>query len=135
MKALFVASIIALAGAVSAQSQEAGQEYSPGEREQLAQAPIPGAEGQTLTIQRVTFPGGWTGDRHEHAGPVHVYVLDGSLKVQVDGAEEKVLSTGDFTAEPMNQPMVARNESDAEPVTILLIQVSAEGAPIMTTTE
>jgi quercetin dioxygenase-like cupin family protein len=80
----------------------------------------------------VTFPGGWTGERHTHGGQVFVYVLDGSLQVDVDGSESTTLSSGELTAEPMDTPMVAMNESDTDPVTILLIQVSREGVPLMT---
>ena len=117
---------------VSAAAQEAGEAYNPGEREELASAALPGGEGQAIAIQRVTFEPGWSGDRHEHGGPVFVYVLDGSITVDVDGQEPKTLTAGDLTAEPMHTAMSARNESDESPVTLLLIQVSQEGVPLMT---
>lgn len=124
-----VAIAMSLAGTMAA-AQEQGQEYAPGEREELARAAI--GDGQEIAIQRVTFPGGWSGERHSHGGQVFVYVLDGSLQVDVDGSEAKTISGGELTAEPMETPMVATNASDSDPVTILLIQVSQEGVPLMT---
>lgn len=124
-----VAIAMSLAGTMVA-AQEQGQEYAPGEREELARAAI--GDGQEIAIQQVTFPGGWSGERHSHGGQVFVYVLDGSLQVDVDGSEAKTISGGELTAEPMETPMVATNASDSDPVTILLIQVSQEGVPLMT---
>lgn len=109
----------------------AAQEYAPGEREQLVQGALPGVEGHNMAIQRVTFPAGWSGQKHSHAGPVYVYVLDGEFEVEVEGAELRKLSAGDLVAEPQDTPMVARNVSQEDPVTILLIQVSEEGRPLM----
>lgn len=109
----------------------AAQEYAPGEREQLVEGPLPGVEGQDMAIQRITFPAGWSGQKHTHAGPVYVYVLDGAFEVEIEGAEPSMLSAGDLIAEPQDAPMVARNASQEDPVTILLIQVSEEGRPLM----
>lgn len=130
MTRAYVAAFAVCLGATMAAAQEQGQEYAPGEREELAREAL--GNGQEIAIQRVTFPGGWSGERHSHGGQVFVYVLDGSLRVDVDGSESKTLSSGELTVEPMNTPMTAMNENDAEPVTILLIQVSSEGVPLMT---
>ncbi|MCV2873458.1 cupin domain-containing protein [Defluviimonas sp. WL0050] len=116
-------------------AQEAGEAYTPGERVELTNTPLPGAEGQAIAIQRVTFAGGWTGERHTHGGPVFVYVLDGEITVELEGQGPTTLSAGGFAAEPMDTAMVARNESATDPVTILLIQVSQEGVPLMTRVE
>ena len=130
MKTIYVGALFICLGMTSAVAQEKGREYAPGEREELARAAL--GDGQEIAIQRVTFPGGWSGERHSHGGQVFVYVLDGSIQVEVDGSEPKTLAGGDLTAEPMDTPMVAKNGSGSEPVTILLIQVSQEGVPLMT---
>ena len=126
----YIGALAMCLGATMVVAQEAGQEYAPGEREELAREALEG--GQEIAVQRVTFPGGWTGERHTHGGQVFVYVLDGSIQIDVDGSETQTLSEGELTAEPMDTPMVAMNESESEPVTILLIQVSQEGVPLMT---
>ena len=130
---LLVGATIMIGTAVLA--QKTGEAYTPGERVELTNTPLPAAEGQAISIQRVTFAGGWTGERHTHGGPVFVYVLDGQITVEVDGQDPATLSAGDFAAEPMDTAMVARNESASDPVTILLIQVSQEGVPLMTKVE
>lgn len=107
------------------------QGYAPGDRQQLFQGALPGADGTDIAIQRVTFPEGWSGQTHTHAGPVFVYVLDGAFEVEVEGREMQTLSAGDLVAEPQDVAMTARNATSAEPVTILLIQVSEEGRPLM----
>ncbi len=133
MQSIVFAGIVLGATAGIALAQ--GQAYAPGEREELANAPLPGAEGQAIAIQRVTFPGGWAGERHTHGGPVFVYVLDGSFAVELEGEDVRELAAGELVAEPMNHAMVARNGDAEQPVTILLIQVSQEGVPLMTLVE
>ena len=107
------------------------QGYAPGERQQLYQDALPGVDGTNMAIQRVTFPEGWSGQTHTHAGPVFVYVLDGALEVEIEGMETQSLSAGDLIAEPQDVAMTARNGASTEPVTILLIQVSEAGRPLM----
>jgi quercetin dioxygenase-like cupin family protein len=121
-----------LCGAGLVEAQEAGAAYTPGERVELAKAELPGAEGMEIAIQRVTFEPGWEGARHEHGGPVFVYVLDGELHVEVDGEDPKTLTAGELAQEPLGTPMVGKNLNAESPVTILLIQVSQEGVPLMT---
>jgi quercetin dioxygenase-like cupin family protein len=123
--------LVAIVAVCSLAFPVAAQEYAPGEREQLVQDALPGVEGHDIAIQRVTFPGGWSSQKHTHAGPVYVYVLDGAFEVEIEGAEPRILSAGDLVAEPQDAPMVARNTSQEDPVTILLIQVSEEGRPLM----
>ncbi|EPX83853.1 cupin domain-containing protein [Salipiger mucosus] len=133
MKSIFIGAVAGFLTTTLAVAQEQGAEYAPGEREELARAAL--GDGKEIAIQRVTFPGGWSGARHTHGGQVFVYVLDGNLQVETDGSEPKMVSGGELTEEPMDTPMVAMNESDSEPVTILLIQVSQEGVPLMTRVE
>ena len=123
--------LVAIVAACSLAFPVAAQEYAPGEREQLVQGALPGVEGHDIAIQRVTFPAGWSSKKHTHAGPVYVYVLDGAFEVEIEGAEPRMLSAGDLVAEPQDAPMVAKNTSQEDPVTILLIQVSEEGRPLM----
>jgi quercetin dioxygenase-like cupin family protein len=127
--------LVAIVAVCSLAFPVAAQEYAPGEREQLVQGALPGVEGHDIAIQRVTFPAGWSGQQHTHAGPVYVYVLDGAIEVEIEGAEPRMLSAGDLVAEPQDAPMLARNASQEDPVTILLIQVSEEGRPLMELTK
>jgi quercetin dioxygenase-like cupin family protein len=123
--------LVAIVAACFLAFPAAAQVYAPGEREQLVEGALPGIEGHDIAIQRVTFPAGWSGQKHTHAGPVYVYVLDGAFEVEIEGAEPNILSAGDLVAEPQDAPMVARNASQEDPVTILLIQISEEGRPLM----
>ena len=61
----------------------------------------------------------------------------GLAMLDASGANYATLNRwlGDFAAEPMDTAMNARNESASDPVTILLIQVSQEGVPLMTKVE
>ena len=134
MRKLILASLVFGAGAVAAHAQEQKEEYAPpggAERETLVQEALPGAEGQQMTIQRITFPPGWTGGRHYHAGPVYVYILEGSFAVEEEGAQQKTFTAGELYEEPVGQTMQARNMSASEPLTILLIQTSGEGEPLL----
>ena len=131
MQRLYIGALAVCLGTTMAIAGEQGKEYTPaGEREELAKMAL--GDGKEIAIQRLTFPGGWSGARHTHGGQVFVYVLDGAIQMEIDGSEAKTVAAGELTAEPMDTPMVAMNKSDSAPVTILLIQVSQEGVPLMT---
>jgi quercetin dioxygenase-like cupin family protein len=132
MKRFFGAAAAILCGAGLVEAQEAGAAYVPGEQVELAAAALPGAEGMEIAIRRITFEPGWESARHTHGGPVFVYVLEGTLHVEVDGEEPKTIGAGELAEEPLDTAMVGRNMSADDPLTILLIQVSREGVPLMT---
>src|SRR5690242_3840421 len=90
---------IAIAACLAAQVASAGQ---PGAVKQLMTKPlndIPGKEGVVLTVSYA--PGG-ADDIHRHDAHAFVYMLEGSVVMQVKGAKPVTLKPGDTFYEGPN---------------------------------
>jgi quercetin dioxygenase-like cupin family protein len=88
---------------------------------------IPGKEGMMLTVD---FPPGAGSPPHRHNANTFVYVLEGSVVMQVAGGEEVTLRAGQtFYESPSDVHTVGRNASQTEPARILVFFVKDVGAP------
>ena len=89
---------------------------------------VAGKEGLMLTVEYA--PGG-ASPSHRHHADTFVYVLEGSVVMQVAGGEEKTLKAGDtFYEAPTDIHSVSRNASRTQPAKILVFFVKAVGAPV-----
>src|SRR5262245_16543018 len=73
---------------------------------------LPALDGQhlTATVLEVTQPPGGSSTAHQHPCPVIGYVLEGAVRMQVKGQEEKVYRPGDtFSESPGDVHMVSAN--------------------------
>jgi len=89
---------------------------------------IPGKEGTMLIVEYA--PGGADPiDRHDaHA---FVYVLEGSVVMQVKGAEPVTLHPGQtFYEGPNDVHVVGRNASKTKPAKFVVFLVKNKGAPV-----
>lgn len=88
---------------------------------------IPGKEGVMLTVE---YPPGGASASHRHNASTFVYVLEGSVVMQVAGGPEKTLTVGQtFYESPSDIHTVSRNASDSKPAKFLVFFVKDEGAP------
>src|SRR4026209_2348950 len=85
---------------------------------------ISGKEGLVLTV---TYPPGGADPIHRHDAHAFVYVLEGSVVMQLKGTEPVTLLPG--------QHLVGRNASKTEPAKFLVVFVKNKGAPILTPVE
>ena len=84
-------------------------------------------EGLMLTVD---YPPGVESAAHRHNAHVFVYVLEGSVFMQVEGGERQRLSAGEtFYETPADIHTVSMNASETEPAKILVYMVKSEGAP------
>ncbi len=89
---------------------------------------IQGKSGQMLTV---TYAPGESSAQHRHNAHTFVYVLEGSVVMQVRGGEAQTLSAGQtFYENPDDIHSVARNASDTEPAKILVFFVKETDAPV-----
>ena len=73
---------------------------------------------------------------HRHDAHAFVYVLEGSVVMQVKGAEPVTLHPGQtFYKGPNDVHLVGRNASKTEPAKFLVVFVKNKGAPILTPVE
>lgn len=88
---------------------------------------IPGKEGAMLTVE---FAPGQASTSHRHNASTFVYVLEGSVVMQVKGGNALTLGPGEtFHESPEDIHVVSKNASDTKPAKILVFFVKDKGAP------
>lgn len=81
----------------------------------------------------VTFAPGAADPVHRHDAHGFIYVLEGSIVMQVEGGEEVTLTAGQtFYEGPSDLHIVGRNASNTVPAKFLAVLVKDEGAPVLT---
>jgi quercetin dioxygenase-like cupin family protein len=90
---------------------------------------IPGKEGLMLTVE---YPPGGADPIHRHNAHAFVYVLEGSVVMQLKGGKEVTLTPGQtFYEGPDDIHVVGRNASKTRPAKFLVFQVKEKGAPAL----
>jgi len=91
-------------------------------------ADIPGKEGLVLTV---TYSPGGADEIHRHDAHAFVYVLEGSIVMQLRGAEPVTLKAGEgFYEGPNDVHIVGRNASDSKPAKFVVFLVKKQGVPV-----
>jgi len=90
---------------------------------------IPGKEATMITVE---FAPREVDAVHRHNAHVFVYVLEGTVVMQVKGGKELTLRPGDtFYESPQDIHVVGRNASKTEPAKFLVFFVKDKGAPLL----
>lgn len=90
---------------------------------------IPGKEGVMLTVE---YPPGASDPVHRHNAYAFVYVLEGSIVMQVRGGKEMTLRPGQtFYEGPNDVHVIGRNASKTEPAKFVVFLVKDKGAPVL----
>ena len=90
-------------------------------------AGIAGKEGTMVTVE---YPPGGSSAEHRHNAHTFVYVLEGSVVMQVKGGKEVTLGPGQtFYESPEDIHTVSRNASKTKPAKFLVFFVKDKGAP------
>jgi quercetin dioxygenase-like cupin family protein len=91
---------------------------------------LTGIPGKEATIVTVEYPPGGTSNAHRHNAHTFVYVLEGSIVMQVKGGPEVTLGPGQsFYESPDDIHTVSRNASKTAPAKFLVVFVKQQGAP------
>ena len=91
---------------------------------------VPGKEGTMIIVEYA--PGG-ADPVHRHNASAFVYVLEGSIEMQMKGGEKVTLHPGDtFYEDPEGTHLVGKNASNTKPAEFLVFLVKEKGAPILT---
>jgi quercetin dioxygenase-like cupin family protein len=92
-----------------------------------------GVPGKELSMITVEYPPGGTDVVHTHHAQVLVYVLEGSILMQVRGGAPVTLAPGQtFYEGPDDVHIVGRSASRTAPAKALVFLVKDKGAPILT---
>jgi quercetin dioxygenase-like cupin family protein len=93
---------------------------------------LPGKEGLMLSV--VYLPGA-SDPIHRHNADAFIYVLEGSIIMQVRGGKEVTLAPGQTYYEgPNDIHTVGRNASQTKPAKFVVFMVKEKGAPVLTPT-
>ena len=92
-------------------------------------ADLPGKEGLMLLIE---YPPGSSDPIHRHNAHGFIYVLEGSIVMQVKGGKEVTLTPGQtFYEGPDDVHVVGRNASKTKPAKFVVFLVKDKGAPVV----
>jgi quercetin dioxygenase-like cupin family protein len=91
---------------------------------------LTGLAGKEGTMLMVEYAPGGTTDKHRHNAHTFVYVLEGSIVMQVEGGKAVTLGPGQtFYESPEDIHTVSKNASDTQPAKFLVFFVKDKGAP------
>jgi quercetin dioxygenase-like cupin family protein len=83
-----------------------------------------GMPGKEVTVETVEYPPGGKSPPHSHHAQVFVYVLEGALRMQVQGSALVTLGPGaTFYESPDDMHVVSENASASKPAKFLVVMV------------
>jgi len=97
---------------------------------------LAGGSGREVTMIMVEYPPGGADAAHTHHAQALVYVLEGSIEMQVKGgALVRLLPGQTFYEGPEDVHVVSRNASRTAPAKFVVFLVKDKGAPVLTPVE
>jgi quercetin dioxygenase-like cupin family protein len=91
-------------------------------------AEFPGKESVMITV---VYPPGSSDPIHRHNAHAFVYVLEGSVVMQLKGGKEVTLTPGQtFYEGPHDIHTVGRNASSTKPAKFIVVLIKDKGAPV-----
>jgi len=119
--------VLMLLGLMTGASMSQAADVTPLMSKDLTEAP--GKEVLMITVEKA--PGG-ADPIHRHNAHGFIYVLEGSIVMQVEGGKEVTLTPGQtFYEGPSDVHVVGRNASSTKPVKFLVFLVKDKGAPVL----
>jgi len=93
-------------------------------------AEFPGKEGVMITV---VYPPGASDPAHRHNAYAFLYVLEGSVVMQLKGGKEVTLTPGQtFYEGPDDIHAIGRNASSTKPAKFVVFLIKDKGAPVLT---
>ena len=93
---------------------------------------LPGIPNKEVLMITVEYPPGGSDPIHRHNASAFVYVLEGSIVMQVKGGKQVTLAPGEtFYEAPDDVHLVGRNASNTKPAKFLVLLVKETGAPAL----
>ena len=90
---------------------------------------VSGKEGLMITVE---YPPGGSDPIHRHNAHAFLYVLEGSVVMQVKGGKQMTLTPGQTFYEGSDDVhIVGRNASNTKPAKFLVFLVKENGAPVL----
>jgi len=99
---------------------------------ELMSKALPDFAGKEALMISVEYPPGASDPIHRHNAHAFVYVLEGSVVMQVKGGKQVTLTPGQtFYEGPADDHIVGRNASTTKPAKFLVFLLKNQGAPVL----
>ncbi|HZH49086.1 MAG TPA: cupin domain-containing protein [Nitrospira sp.] len=126
---LMMVSLLSIAAEPREAPQEAPKEAKVTTLLSKDLADLPGKEGVMITVE---YPPGSSDLIHRHNAHTFVYVVEGSIVMQVRGGEEVTLTPGQtFYEGPNDVHVVGRNASQTKAARFVVFFIKDKGTPIL----
>ena len=123
MKTTSMALAILTVGAIAAQEAN----VTPLISKELKENP-----GKEATMIVVDYPPGSSDPIHRHNAHAFLYVLEGSIVMQLKGEKQVTLTPGQtFYEGPDDEHIVGRNASRTKPAKFVVFLINDKGAPVL----
>src|SRR5262245_26697981 len=126
-----------MTGEAMAQQAKAPQAKAPQAKvTSLMSKDLPEAPGKEALMILVEYPPGSSDPAHRHNAHALVYVLEGSIVMQLKGGQQVTLKPGQtFYEGPDDVHVVGRNASKTKPAKFVVVLIKAKGAPVVVPAE
>jgi len=98
----------------------------------LTSKDLPEFPGKEVLMITVEYPPGAVDPIHRHNAHAFIYVLEGSIIMQVKGGKEVTLTPGQtFYEGPDDVHVVGKNASSTKPAKFVVFFIKDKGAPVL----
>ena len=130
-KRLMFVLLFLMPGTLMAQ-QPAASEAPHASVTSLTSKDLPEFPGKQVLMITVDYPPGSVDPIHRHNAHAFIYVLEGSITMQVKGGKEVTLTPGQtFYEGPDDVHVVGRNASSSRPAKFVVFFIKDKGAPVL----
>ena len=130
-KKLILALLFLMPGTLMAQ-QPAASQAPQATVTSLASKDLPEFPGKEVLMITVDYPPGSVDPIHRHNAHAFIYVLEGSIIMQVKGGKEVTLTPGQtFYEGPNDIHVVGKNASSTKPAKFVVFFIKDKGAPVL----
>ena len=131
-KTLMLVVLVLMPGTLMAQQSSSASQVPQASVTSLVSKDLrefPGKEGLMITVE---YPPGAVDPIHRHNAHAFIYVLEGSIIMQVKGGKEVTLTPGQTYYEgPDDVHVVGKNASSTKPAKFVVFFVKDKGAPVL----
>ena len=98
----------------------------------LTSKDLPEFPGKEVLMISVEYPPGSMDPIHQHKAHAFVYVLEGSIIMQVKGGKEVTVTPGQtFYEGPSDVHVIGKNASSTKPAKFIVFLIKDKGAPVV----
>ena len=131
-KKLMLILLFLIPGTLMAQQPASSSQAPHAAVTSLTSKDLPEFPGKEVLMIIVDYPPGSVDPIHRHNAHAFVYVLEGSIIMQVRGGKEVTLTPGQtFYEGPDDVHVVGRNASSTKPAKFVVFFIKDKGAPVL----